>query len=173
MSKQKKSRKGKKFNRMPFIHAAFKQATLESYTMNGCCLDAPVMTKVGIEKSQLPFFAHWVAETRFEWKTWMCVFARNQLGHEYTKIEVRTTPTPMNSDEASAYMTVYLHKLVDSVNPEHLVSTGYVNTYNNADLEGSSDDLVNMFVEYGAFDVEHCVNTAAKVMTIKALEMAA
>ena len=173
MSKQKKSRKGKKINHMRFIDAAFKQATLESYTMYGCCLDSPVMTKVAIAKDQLPYFAKWVAETRFIWKTWMCVFARNQLGREYTKIEIHNTPKPMNSDEASAYMTAYLHKLVDSVNPEHLVSTGYVNTYNNADLDGSSDDLVNMFVEYGAFDVEHCVNTAAKVMTIKALEMAA
>ena len=168
-----KPRKPKKMNRQRVIHSVFKQATKGSYTMYGCCIKEPVMTQVAIDPRHLPRFKKWVANTPFIWKTWMCVFARNQLGEKYTKIEIHETPKPMASDEASDYMSEKLYALIRSINTSHLISSGYVNTYNEADLHGSSDDLLDMFESYGTFDEEHCMNLHAKNLIRTALEKAA
>ena len=122
MSKQKKSRKGKKMNKVKLVNACFKQATKTSYTMFGSCMDQPVMTEVGVGTEQLPFFSQWVAKTKFNWKTWMCVFAVKEDGTEYIKHEIHEVPFPMASNETSAYMTAFMIKLVDSVPSKHLVS---------------------------------------------------
>ena len=170
----KKSRKGKKMNKLKLINACFRQATKSSYTMYGSCMDQPVMTEVGIGKDQLPFFSHWVAKTKFDWKTWMCVFAVADDGTEYIKQEIHAVPFPMASDETSAYMTKFMIKLVDSVPAKHLVSSGYVNTYNDYNLAESIDDLVEMFRSYGAFDIKHCEDRHAKtLMRVGLEEMAA
>ena len=151
-----------------FINAAFKQATRGSYTMYGCCLKEPVMTQVAIDRAMVPLFQKWVAKTQFIWRTWMCAFCENSAG-KYTKIEIHETPRQMNSDEASEYMTSRLHDLISSVPSDHFVSSGYVNTYNDADLDGSSDDLVEMFDNYGAFNLDHCLNLHTKKLIVNKL----
>lgn len=152
----KKSRKGKKPNHRAFIHAAFKEATKGSYTMYGCCMDHPIVTNAALPKSRVPEFKLWLEHTKFTWKTWMCVFFVKEDGEKKCKIEIHETPYKMNTKEAEEYMTPKLIRLVDSVQTKHFVSKGYVNTYNNADLDEQTDKLLDMFNEHGAYDLSHC-----------------
>ncbi len=156
----KKSRKGKTYNPKAKMRKFVKERAQRVSCMDGSMYDEMKYTG-GPIKAAMPqklkgdiMFS--VADDIHHWSIMLLVFQEYD-SKEWYDCWVLDNLDPASSNQLTNLLNDDLNKKRDGCNPKQLVSWGwYATPKKGADLHAAEKDIVNQFIEAGAFDREHC-----------------
>lgn len=101
-------------------------------------------------------FMDYVIKQVFPWQVWLAVFESDGEKYWVTDLIPDDIP-PRRCNDYGEHIDQKLRKLVETRNQKHVISWGWCAVaVDNVDLNDLRDQMIEVFKDAGAFDLEHC-----------------
>lgn len=155
-------RKGKKYNPNKVRDSYVKARLGQTWLADGkCCAE---MERGGIQYGHPWCLDHInaISGWTLPWRIWLGVFQIDQDGREFVTEGYLDNLPAATSTQLGGLLDDQLRQLVDSQNPKFAIGWGWFAVpVADADLEAMSDQIIEQFRDWGAFDRAHCERTHA------------